>query len=611
MSASSIGSKGYALEGTLYHSNGERVNKQHLHVYSKDGVYLGHGKTGRDGRFYVEVRTPAPLVGKVSLTFRLCREAKLVQEHAVLGKDAGLCKKLGFYRGRTETAESVETFVLDRLRKDLGEVHLEKPYEEEKVPLRYTVDIAKASIPSRITGFLASVREKLDFFNTHGIDDVLDAFDVKSIPLTAENTWKLVTNGICPLYLKDEGEYLIAEVNWDRYEFDKLESLADVKMWFKKNGDETPVLDRIDVKFRKTLEPSSKDSDYTPLQTYRASDEGFEEGLRIANCALHVLGQTAFHLGIGHVYGSNAAIAAFDYLIGHPLGDLLLPHCQFIRKISKELGGPVIFEEDGVLNVSALSVKGIASLISDSLAALDPFSFKPRQPVNDDHTFAKVQNHHFKVVQESVKEYFDEHWDEMKRDWSPVHGFFRRMFKRSPDYRPWGGVSPAEGQWRDSSEIGGKGTEFLPERSRYRESDDEVRSFRYIATLESGPLAGEREMIEQFVVDFIHHVTLWHSWIHRSQYVSTEASPAVDDVNFAPLSLSKFGKAEYGGISMDETIHQLKIISLFNHFDVENYALVEGGGVYPGLIRRIIASTEGYLANGIDPIKELQVSTVI
>lgn len=611
MSASNVKSVGYALEGVLFHADGGQVEKQHFNVYGENSVYLGHGKTASDGKFYIEVKTPSPLDEKITLTFRLCREVKLVHEHEVLGKDAALCQNLGFYRGQMETAEAVETFVLDRLKKDLGEVHLEKPYEEEKVPLRYTLDIAKASIPSRIKAFISSAREKLDFFNTHGIDDVMNAFNVKSVPLTPENTWKMITNGICPLYLREEGDHYIAEVNWDRYEFDKLKSLADVKVWFKKNGDLDPILDRIDVKFRKTLEPSVKEGDYTPVKTYLPDQDSFEEGLRIANCSFHVLGQTVFHLGIGHVYGANAAIAAFDYLVGHPLGDLLLPHCHFIRKISKELGGPVIFEEDGVLNVSALSVKGIATLISDSLAALDPFSFKPRGPINDGHVFAKVQNHHFSLLKDAVKEYFDEHWGEIVKDWKPVHGFFRKMFKRSPEYRPWGGVSLEDGNWRDANEIGGKASELLPTRQSYRNGDEGVHSFRYIAPLLDGPLPGERELIEQFVVDFIHHVTIWHSWIHRSQYISTEASPDAADVNFAPLSLSEYGVGEYGGMSMQDAIHQLKIISLFHHFDVKNYALVDGDGVYPGIVRRIQAAASGYLANGIDPFKELQVSTVI
>ena len=80
----------------------------------------------------------------------------------------------------------------------------------------------------------------------------------------------------------------------------------------------------------------------------------------------HVLGQKTFHLGIGYIYGVNGT---FDYLAGQSLSDLLLPQCHFIRKISKELGGPNIFEKVDVLNFTALSVKGIVKMISDWLAS--------------------------------------------------------------------------------------------------------------------------------------------------------------------------------------------------------------------------------------------------
>lgn len=610
-SSTSVSAMRFSVEGTLFHENGNVVNKQHVHIYDENGVYLGRGKTKKDGRFYVQIRTPAQIDQKITLVFRLCREKEPVREHAVLGQDEALCRKFSFYRGRTEVAESVETFVLDKLKKDLSEVHLDIPYKEEKVPLSYTFDLATAALSAKATGFLAKAKEALDFFDTHGIDDVMDAFDVTPTELTAENTWKLITNGICPIYLKEEGEFYVAEVDWSRYEFDKLESLADVKVYFKKNGDSDPIMDRIEVRFRETLEPSSHSENYTPVQTYRPDQPNFQEGLRIANCAFHVLGQTAFHLGIGHVYGAHAATAAFDYLVGHPLGNLLLPHCQFIRKISLDLGPSAIFgEEEAVLNVSALSVKGIADLISDTNAALDPFSFEPRSPINDGHAFARAQNHHFKILQAAVKGYFDKHWDEMKADWKPVHGFFHRMFKRSPEYRPWGGVEPKEGHWRDASEIGGKEDTFPP-RMKYRSSDEGVRSFRYVAGDVNGPLPGDREKIEQFVVDYIHHVTLWHSWIHRSQYVNTERSPSVADVNFAPLSLSSFGKKEYGGISMKDAIRQLEIIGVFHKFDVEDYALVKGKDVDPGVVNGVIAGEQGYLDVGIDPRKEIQESTVI
>ncbi len=591
----------YTLLGTLFDENGLQVQKKRFNLYQDEKTYLGCGKTDSNGHFSVKVRGLTELDQKVSVIFRLCNERKIVQEDPVLGSDFELCRNFSFLRARTETAEATETFVLDRWKKDLGEVYLETPYEKEKVPLKYTVDIVEAAIPSKVRAFIQRFEEKIDFFNTHDDQDVLNAYHVEPIPLTASNTWKLITNGICPLYFKEVDDYLVADINWDRYEFDKLNNtLANVKVFFKKNGDEDPVLERIEMQYRQTFAPSSDQKNFSSVKTCFPDDDDFEEVLREVNSAFHVFGQTVFHLALGHVYGAQVAVEAFDFLVNHALGDLILPHCEFIRKITMELGGPIIFEKEGVLNVSALSVKGIARAISDALAARDPFSFSPREPINDRHDFAKVQNHHFDLLKEALAEYFDKHWKEIEADWQPVHGFFRSLFKHSPLYRPYDGVEVDRGSWRDTNEIGGN-SEGLPSREAYRDEDN-VRSFRHIACDIKGPKEGDRELIEQFCVDFIHHVTIWHSWIHRSQYKTTESSPSVKNFNFAPLAVK---------MTMDEEIHQLEIGDTFERFNVEGYRLVDGNGVYPGIIDRVFSATEGYLKNGIDPVDEIQVSTVI
>ena len=605
----------FSVEGILFQYNGNLSKKQRFHIYDENKQYLAYGKTDGEGHFKVDVKAPAPLDKKITLIFRSCYDVKLVNSHEKLKNDQSLCANFSFYRGRRETAEVKESFCLKEYdsRKfiNLGEVHLEKPYENEQVPLRYTADIAKAVIPAKITSFIENTKEKLDIFNQHDIKDVIKAYKVESTPLKAENTWKMLTNGICPIYMKEEDNFYVAEVNWDRYEFDKTKSLPNVKAYFQKQGDKDPILKGIEVQFRETLHPSSKEEDKTKVITYLAEDrDTFEEGLRIANSAFHVFGQTVFHLAIGHVYGANAANAAYDYLVGHPIGDILLPHCQFIRKISQELGGPIIFEEDGVLNISALSVKGIALLISDALKSLDPFSFTPRTPINDNHVFAKVQQHHHNLLSIVVSVYIDQHWEKIKADWKPVHGFFRTMFKRSPIYRPWEGENYEKAKWRDKNEIGGNGKD-LPPREKYKEFDEDVRSFRHIAKNVEGPEGSDRQMIKDFIVDFIHRVTLWHSWIHRSQYVTTKNSPNVSDINFAPLSLENYGKGDYGGMKIEEAIHQLEVISIFNNFDVTKYSLVEGKDVHPDITHLVKTMADKYFNNGINPYNEIQVSTVI
>jgi hypothetical protein len=198
----------------------------------------------------------------------------------------------------------------------------------------------------------------------------------------------------------------------------------------------------------------------------------------------------------------------------------------------------------------------------------------------------------------------------MEADWEPVHQFFRRMFRRSPLYRPWNGEKLATAGWQDAQEIGAD-TKGLPQRKKCLPDDDAVRSFRPIATDPKKPKVKDRELIQKFCVHFIHLVTFWHSWIHRSQYTKTDAAPAVTDVNFAPITLSQQGHAPFGGISHAEAYNQLVLGATFKHFPVQSYALLDNKDVFVGIRNRMQAAASAYKAVGINPLEEIQFSTVI
>ena len=596
----------YTLQGTLFNSEGDLAGKQRFHIY-QDDQFLAYGKSRSDGTFTVQVPLNQELDEEVSLVFRETFETKLAENESSLRVDERLVRNLSFLRDREEKDQAIENIRLDSAVKDIGEVHFESPYENESVPLSYYFDLFISAVPARLKSLWVSFVDFIDYYRNQDVGQLLDSYNVDRVEMTGSNLWKLLTNGICPIYFKDEGDFLVAEVNWDKYEFDKLGSLANTRVCFSKSDEGDPTLELIEVSFRETLQPSGVPEDRTEVAIYTPGDDNFEEGLRIAGSAFNVLGQTVFHLSFGHVYGTQVAMSAHDFLVGHKLGELILPHCQFIRKISHELGKAAIFGEDGVLNASALSAKGIAELISDSVGSLDPFSFEPRSVINENHKFAEAQQHHFAILQEAVHEYFDENWEEMTEDWTAVHSFFYRLFKRLPEHRPWAGDRDAN--WRDVGEIGGY-DRGLPEREPYKDREG-VQSFRHIAKDIDRPEPQDRDLIEKFVVDFIHHVTIWHSWIHRSQYqADEELSPNVLDVSFSPISLENYGEGPYGGMKTEDAKFQLRVTSAFSAFDVGNYRLLENPLVYSGITDRVEAATVGYLTAGIRP-DEIQFGTVI
>lgn len=610
--SSSVGSKiNTLITGSLRDCKGQCVKKGKFHIYDHNNRFLAYGKTSSEGNFEVELPASMELLPKATLIFRLCTEEKLASNHPAINCDKVLAKNLSFIKERREVEEVARKVELTSSKIDLGDVAMEEPYEEEKVPLSYLFHITTAVIPATFISGIESLRERLDFFGTHDASDIQKAYGVKDVALTSENTWKLLTNGICPIYFKKDSDQLVAEINWDDYNFDKLKSLPNVRVIFEEKSEGQPDIKKIEVRFRETLEPSSEAGDKGDLKVFVPGDDDFNKGLRIANSAFHVYGQTVYHLAIGHVYGARVSQYVHDYLQGTKLGELLIPHCQYIRKISNELGKTAIFGEDGVLNASALSVTGIGQLISNTLAALDPFSFKPREPIGKEHQFANMQQLHYAIVKESVGEYFEKHWEEITRDWKQVHKFFLKLHKSSPTYRPWSGEDLQTASWRDSSEIGGVPHPKAPPRTKYRDSDDGVKAIRHIARNPDKPEEGDRELCEQFFSDFIYHVTGMHSWLHRSQYSEHDLFPHVSDLNFSPITINDYGEGLFGGITEGEANLQHKIIKIFKGFPVDEYALVNADHVYKGLVERVAQAKDKYLACGLDPLTELQVSTVI
>ena len=118
-------------------------------------------------------------------------------------------------------------------------------------------------------------------------------------------------------------------------------------------------------------------------------------------------------------------------------------------------------------------------------------------------------------------------------------------------------------------------------------------------------------MMELFFTDYIHHVTLWHSWIHRSQYAENDIAPHTMDLNFSPITINNYGQGAFGGITEDEANRQLRIERIFQGFPAKHYTLVDSEKVHSGLIEKVMKEKDKYLSCGIDPEKELHVSTVI
>jgi hypothetical protein len=253
---------------------------------------------------------------------------------------------------------------------------------------------------------------------------------------------------------------------------------------------------------------------------------------------------------------------------------------------------------------------GVKHLLSDTVAAIDPLSFKPRKPLSDNHHFARGQQIFFEALQKGIRRYFDAHWEEMTKDWTPIHEFFGDLFSKSPLFRPWNGEDVASAKWVDALEIGGQ-VDGLPERRKLRDGDAGVRSFRPIARNPKAPSPSDREHIEKFVVHYIFTVTFYHSWIHEKQYRQSDFFPAVADPNFAPITTRDQGSGPHGGIPEAIAKQQLELAATFKQFETDHYLLLDSPDVCDEIKEEVRNVKDDLLAVGFDVETDLLYGTVI
>ena len=281
-----------------------------------------------------------------------------------------------------------------------------------------------------------------------------------------------------------------------------------------------------------------------------------------------------------------------------------------MQEITFNLGVSAISGKGGILDASALSPnkEGIPLMLDHALSALDPFTFTPREPINENHHFAHLQKLHYSIIKNVVAQYIQHNWDDIINDWKPIHSFFYRLYKNSPIYRPYCGHMD-QSRYYDTNEIGNNLIHeelSLPDRTSFGERDG-VQSIRHICRNPDYPEEGDKEAICNWATCFIHFSTFVHSYLHRSQY--KRDGPHVTIMN-NPISLSNYGNAPYGRIDVNDAITQETVKRTFERFSEENYSIMYDSFVYDEIKKEIEKHRDEYIMHGMDP-DDIMYATVI
>lgn len=385
-----------------------------------------------------------------------------------------------------------------------------------------------------------------------------------SLKVSAETTIDMLLNGIFPCYFKKmEGGKLKLDINWDEYDKDIEPILPNASLILTKTTEGKLDIESV------TLEVNGQ------KKTYLKDDPLFEHALYIFNCCAVVKGEVFSHLGTGHLWTEQVAMAAYRSLSNSPIAKLLLPHLKGVVEINR-MGKSAIFGKEGILNVSGLTETGIRQALDHVLGAMDYATFKPRAPMEkENHPHAQAAQVIWSAFSDVVSKFVDENLPEIKKNWNEIFLLSKNLVENSKAHRPmddeWN-----RNVWHDQNEIDDI---TVPGRV---EHNGEIKAIRPITTSFVGPEERDIERLKQFVSYSIFIATYWHWSVHTSQ---KKWMTNLEIASLAPRQLPESKDWDkFAGLHPDDARNQLAIAKILTDFQTASLYENEFDDIHQGFL---------------------------
>jgi hypothetical protein len=376
-----------------------------------------------------------------------------------------------------------------------------------------------------------------------------------------------ILNGMNPCLLKrnkNNPNQFKVTFNWDTYEKDDEHDLNNVEAFFElKDGKLIPTAITIQSRYPDSVAPHSPLKD--PV-TYTPNDgEKWLQAKRIFRTSSLFAGETIEHYVKAHVQMEQYAVAAFRNLRKNPVRLMLAPHTKSIININRR-GDDLLVEPTIGLFVTngPLTYPGFLQICKEVVATYDWKGWKPRQPICEAHTYAKVANLYWQVLTEYIDVFFEKHQQEIAQEWIEIRRFSDDLVEHSMAYQPIQGImanTDGDYEWYDTSELD------KPDIPRLT-INGTVKVVRPI-TQSDKPSPTDIDNLKECCRHIIFHTTLWHSWVNDSQ--TDEGGELA--YNSLALRNGSFGSENDPTLAPDsiEATTQLYIFSVLN---VIKYGLI-------------------------------------
>jgi len=382
---------------------------------------------------------------------------------------------------------------------------------------------------------------------------------------------KSMLNGFNPAQLSfnEANNTYHVRYNIDDYEVDKEHQSPSVHLILEKdvNEDLIPISISYRVRNKGANPPEFGDEITVTPNDDPAAWALAKEYYRIAE---FIDGQVKGHLGRSHLNSGQYAIALYRNIQKSPILQLLHPHLKSVSAINT-FGKEVIFGATGILVVSPLTVDSLATCMHDDLGACDWKDWSPRETLNKQHSYARIQKLYWDIVTEHVSSFFEVHIDKITKDWKEIYYFSKDLVEHSV---PYSAAPSFDGeQWCDNNEI-----------SVTRSSQG--KSISEITDSITNPGPEDIERLKQACCYAIYHATIWHDWRNDNQknyggeidYVRLAIDYTVEEAAFHLFIVNLLVDVKYGYLSKNEDediprnfVHLLK--KSLSEFEDEGYDL--------------------------------------
>ena len=186
-----------------------------------------------------------------------------------------------------------------------------------------------------------------------------------------------------------------------------------------------------------TLHGETETQNYTPLET------GWEQAKNIFRTAELVYHESRSHLGRTHINIDQYGMALYRNVVNNPIKELLEPHLEGVLNINQRGETNIIgfktaenTNVDGMIpDTSAISLEGLNILLKEEISGLTYRNWSPREYTIPDY----VENNYFdqaaitmwNILTDYVKNFFEEHQQEIQEYWSEIEGMSEDLSSHS------------------------------------------------------------------------------------------------------------------------------------------------------------------------------------